>query len=623
MKLTRTARTALVAAAAVGLVGIGLGAPAEAVTKRTTVVIVESNALTSLNPSTPDTNLVTNTNIAYFTGMGFSYYDNAPKLVRNTTFGTFKIVKNTKTDFRVMYTVKPGRVWSDGTPITGVDLLLSHVLSSGAYSKAAGLGDPTNPDAVPSFYSGGYGGPYDSNIVGNPILSKDKMSVTLRYKSFQPDWEIMGPGPSPVHTLVLMAQGKSALQPLAANNAAKAAFLAAFNSKNTALLKKMGKVWSEDYNIKTVNSSTNPLLLVSNGAYLVKSAVADQSTTLVLNPKYNSGPKTNGIKTIVYKYIADGTAAAQALANKEIDIYGGQPTADAVAALKALSGVTVLGGVNSCFEHVDVRLGAGQDTADDYTGPFAASNNAAKNTKARDLRTAFLLAYPRKAIVDTLIKPINPKAVLVNSAFLLPGQPGYTTVVAKSGVSKFTAGTQADRTAKALALVKKYYPSAAAGSDSVNVKLLFGQPSNARRVAESLLVKAELAKAGFNVDVTPTSSWSGYLDDNSFDAAFFAWCPSSLAVTGTNANFQSDGSNNHIGYNNPKMDDILKSLEGYLTPAGQTAAYLAAEKLLIQDAVTLGIFQHPAVTAHNSALKNVKLAPLTPNVVWNFWEWKY
>jgi ABC-type transport system substrate-binding protein len=142
-------------------------------------------------------------------------------------------------------------------------------------------------------------------------------------------------------------------------------------------------------------------------------------------------------------------------------------------------------------------------------------------------------------------------------------------------------------------------------------------------VAESLLVKAELAKAGFNVDVTPTSSWSGYLDDNSFDAAFFAWCPSSLAVTGTNANFQSDGSNNHIGYNNPKMDDILKSLEGYLTPAGQTAAYLAAEKLLIQDAVTLGIFQHPAVTAHNSALKNVKLAPLTPNVVWNFWEWKY
>ena len=75
--------------------------------------------------------------------------------------------------------------------------------------------------------------------------------------------------------------------------------------------------------------------------------------------------------------VGDGTAAAQALANKEIDIYQGQPTADAVAQLKAISGVTVIGGTSSCFEHVDVRQGSINDT--DYTGPFAASNNATDN----------------------------------------------------------------------------------------------------------------------------------------------------------------------------------------------------------------------------------------------------
>jgi peptide/nickel transport system substrate-binding protein len=622
MKATRFVRA--IAATAVGALAIAglsaVAAPAGAAT-RSTVVLVTSNALTSLNPSTPDTNLTINADVAYMTGAGFNYYNSSANLVKNTTFGSYKIIKNTPGDFRVQYTVNKGKVWSDGTAINGVDLLLSHVLSSSAYSVKAGLGDPKDTAKAPAFNSLGYGGVYDSNVVGLPTLSADNQSVTIRYKSFQPDWEILGPGASAVHALVQLANGKTKLGSAAENTAAKAAFLAAFKSYNSTTLNKIAKVWSNSYNIKAVNSSTNPLLLVGNGAYKITSAVADQNVTLGLNPKYNSGPKTSGIKTVVFKMVGDGTAAAQALANKEIDIYQGQPTADAVAQLKAISGVTVIGGTSSCFEHVDVRQGSINDT--DYTGPFAASNNATKNAKAKDLRTAFLLAFPRQEIVDKLVKPINSKAVVVNSSFTLPGQTGYNDIVKGSGVSKFTAGTQATRTAAALALVKKHYPAAADGSKSVAIKILWGQPSNTRRAAEAALIKAELAKAGFDADTTGTSGWSAFLDDNKYDAAFFAWCPTSTSQTGTNANFQSDGGNNFIGYNNALMDSTLKSLEQKLTPAQITAKYLAAEKLLISDAVTLPIFQHPAATAVNSALKNVKPAPLSPTLVWNFWEWKY
>ena len=67
----------------------------------------------------------------------------------------------------------------------------------------------------------------------------------------------------------------------------------------------------------------------------------------------------------------------------------------------------------------------------------------------------------------------------------------------------------------------------------------------------------------------------------------------------------------------------LKKLEGKLSSADLIKTYVAADKQLITDAVTLSIFQHPAVTAYNSALKNVKPAPLTPNLVWNYWEWTY
>ena len=617
MKLNRGAKIAFAVASVTALV-LGVAAPAVAAT-RTTVVIVASNALTSLNPGTPDTNLVTNSDVAYLSGSGFTYYDNKKALIRNTTFGTFKVVKNSTTDFRVQYTVNAGRLWSDGTPINGEDLLLSHILSSNAYSIAAGLGDPADTKVVPAFNAGGYGGVYDSSIVGTPTLSADRMSVTLQFNKKIPDWELYGPGPSPVHALVLMSEGKSKLGTAAENEAARDRFVKAFQTKDTATLKKIGKVWSEDFNISSINDKTNPLLLVSNGGFLVDSAVTDQNVTLKLNPKYNSGPKTSGIETIVFKFISDGTAAAQALANKEIDVYQGQPTADAVAQLKAIKGVTVIGGVSACYEHVDLRVAPASGTTTSYNGPFAASSGQ----KGKDLRTAFLLAYPRDEIIEKLIKPINSNAVVVNSLFTLPDEAAYAKIAGPNGVTKYTGGTQEKRTATALSLVKKYYPTAKAGSGSVKVKLLWGQPSNQRRASEAALVKAALAKAGFDVNTAGTSGWSGYLDDNSYDAAFFAWCPSSVTQTGTNANFQSDGGNNFLGYNNSALDTILHSLEVKLPDSQITAKYIQAERILMADAISLAIFAHPAATAVNSELSGIKPAPLTPNLVWNYWEWHY
>jgi len=201
MKLNRISKVALVATAAAGLVA-GALVPANAAT-RSTVVIVTSNALTGLNPSVDAMNLTINGDVNYLQSFGFYYYDNSPKLVKNPTFGNYKVIS--QKPFRVQYTVNPGKVWSDGTPITAVDLLLTHVISSSSYSLGAGLGDPESQDVAPGFNSGGYGGVYDEHHVYLPTLSADKMSVTIEYDTAIPDWEINAPGPSPVHALVHMA----------------------------------------------------------------------------------------------------------------------------------------------------------------------------------------------------------------------------------------------------------------------------------------------------------------------------------------------------------------------------------------------------------------------------------
>ena len=609
MKLKHGAKAALAVAAAAALV-VGLTQPASAAT-RSTVVIIDSNAFTSLNPNHNDHNLVLNSNVAYMSGIGFNYYDDKPVLVQNKTFGSYKILS--KSPFKVKYTVNKGRVWSDGTPITGVDLLLTNVISNNQYSIDAGLGDPDSADKKPAFDSLGYSGTYNS-LITDVTLASDRMSVVIEWKKFFPDWEVYAPGVSPVHALVALAQGKTKLGTNANNVANKNKFLRAYNTQDTEMLTKIGKIWSNSYNVTEVNEKTNPLLLVANGAMQVESIVKNQRVTMKLNPRYNSGPKMSGIEKIVYVTIPDSTAAAQALANKEADFYSALATADSVALLNKIKGITLDGTPEAAWEHVELRV-SNAPGGKPYTGPFAGTTQ-----KAKDLRTAALLAWPRQEIIDKIVKPVNAKAVVMNSLEYFPTQPNYGKMIAASGFDKFTDGTQAQRTAKALALVKKYFPDAKDGSNSVKIELLYN--TSQLRADQAALVKAELAKAGFQVNLNPKANWGALLTDSAYDAAFYAWGKGALLQTGNFAEYKS--TDNNAGYENARVDEIIGELEvGNFNDDQRYARYLAIEKIMAEDAVSLPIFMWPTLTAVNSDLKNVRPAPLVPNGLWNFWEWTY
>jgi peptide/nickel transport system substrate-binding protein len=609
MKLKHGAKAALAIAAAATLV-VGLVSPASANT-RSTVVIIDSNAFTSLNPTVVGQNLVLNSNVSYMSSIGFNYYNDKPELVRNSTFGSYKILS--RSPFKVKYTVNKGRVWSDGTPITGVDLLMTHIVSSDQFSIDAGLGDPKDKVKKPAFNSGAYSRTYNTQIK-DISLAVDRMSVVLEYKAFFPDWEVYAPGVFPVHALVAIAEGKTKLGTNANNVANKNKFLRAFLAKDTDMLTKLGKVWSENYNVTEVNDKTNPLLLVANAGMQVQSIVKNQRVTMKLNPRYNSGPKMSGIETIVYVTIPDSTAAAQALANKEADFYSALATADSVAQLNKIKGITLDGSPEATYEHVELRSGAFAGEKP-YTGPFAGMSQ-----RAKDLRTAALLAWPRQEIIDKIVKPVNAKAVVMNSLEYFPSQPNYAKMIASNGFDKFTEGTQAQRTAKALALVKKYYPEAKAGSGSIKIKLLYN--TSARRASQAALVKAELANAGFDVELNPLPNWGVLLSSSDYDAAFYAWGKGSLLQTGNMAEYETGVGDS--GYSNPQVDKIIEDLQkGNYNDSERFSRYLAIEKIMAEDAVSLPIFQWPSLLAYNSDLKNVSPAPLVPNGLWNFWDWKY
>ena len=617
MKARLNARSVVALSSVLALAITGaVAVPAHAA--RSTVIIEESNTLTSLNSGTPANNITINSDIQYMTNMGLYHYDNNTNIVPNPVLGSYKITKNTPSDFEVTYKINSGRVWSDGAPITAADLLLSHVIASSAYAKKAGLPDPSG-DATPAFDSGAYTGVYDQHIVGIPAISADGMSITFKYDAQIPDYVLNGPStPFPVHALELLAAGKKSLPSVAEANAATAKFVSDVNSYNTSALKAMGAVYNTGYDLTSVDASTNPLLKVGNGAYTVDSADQNQ-VKLVLNPKYNSGPATSGITTIVMKQgIADGAASAQALANKDVDAYQGQPTADTIAQIKAIKGVTLVTPSSFAYEHIELRVAAIDGKT--YNGPFAMSGGQ----KAADMRKAFLLAYPREDIVNKLIKPINPNAEVLGSTWTLPGSPGYSDVAANNASNVYSAGTQASRTAAALKLVQKWYPSAGK-STPVKVNLLWGSPGNARRTSEAALIIAAEAKAGFAVTAPATKGWGGKLADSAYDAHFFIFdqtaIPQDAQACGT---FKTGAGSNYTGYSNKKVDDACAQLQAKALPSSTVhRLQVVAERQVNNDAFFLGIFQNPNVTAWDSSIQGIKPSPLSPTLVWNFWEWHF
>ena len=623
----KLALRAVVAVASSALVAAGLTvgaiAPAQSATKSTVTMLVPAD-ITSLNSGTSDGNTSYNAIVGSLTGMGFLYYDSDPKLVMNTKFGSMKIVKNTPKDFRIEYTVAKGQQWSDGTPIDAVDLLLSHVVQADEYSKSAGLGDTSDANTKPAFDSVSYNSTYGQNVVGLPKLSADKMSLTVRFKKPLPDWELLAPGPSPVHTLSLLADGKTKLQPLAANNAAKAKFLKDFTSKNTTRLKKIGEIWTKGYDVTTVDENTNPLLLVSNGGFIVSKFTAGASMTLVRNPKYSSGPamaKKNPIKTVVLKIIKDNTASVQALRNGDIDIYFNTlPTGNDRLTLEALPNVTVVTKTGGNYSHLDLRTDTAFGNTDVYSGPFAGNSQ-----RAKDLRRAFLLATPRQQLVDTVIKPVNKDAVPANSWLDFPGSTAYKFITEKSGANAiYNTGTQADRTAKALALVKKYYPTASAETPAVKIKFVHAQTSV--RNALAALIKAETKKAGFDVETFPQADLFGSGSNSSatYDVAMYGFGLGSLSQANGASIYKTEGGNNVFGWSDSKMDEIMLSLENdILTPKQITEKRAAADKIFIDNSWGLPLYFNPTISAWNKDLKGIDPAPLGNNITWNFWAWSY
>src|SRR5205085_1754927 len=140
---------------------------------------------------------------------------------------------------------------------------------------------------------------------------------------------------------------------------------------------------------------------LSGGPYIITDYQPDQSVTLERNPKYWGPPAT--LDKIVFRIIKDDTAAAQALKNQEVQMIVPQPDPDLLNQLNGVSGLdtTVNGGFT--FEHFDFS----------FLNPLF---------QDKAVRQAVAYCTPRQDMVDKLIKPLDPKAGLIQNRMFFPFQ---------------------------------------------------------------------------------------------------------------------------------------------------------------------------------------------------------
>lgn len=572
-------------------------APGAEIVEGTSITVAWNQPFYSANGSTSFGNATANNNINYMTYSGFNFYDNTPELQRDESFGTYEMVS--EDPLQVQYTVNEDTQWSDEVPVDAADLLLQWAALSGAFNSAgfdaAEFTDPETgeftefPEGTVFFDSGATPDSGLGLVRDTPEVNEDGRGILMSYSDFYVDWELAFGSPLPAHVIAQRALG------IEDATEAKQAVLDALQNGDTEVISQLAAEWNTGFNFTEMPSDTS--VLTANGPYQITDFVADQYITLQANENY-VGDHQPQVETITVRFITDPMAAVTALQNGDVDVIQPQATPDVRAALEGTEGITVNYGEGATYEHLDLQFDQSKNP-----GVFS----------TLEARQSFLLTVPRQEIVDRLIKPLNPEATIRNSAVFVPGANGYDESVEGSGILDMYSEVDIEQ-----ATALREQAGVAEGSE---VCLLFAS-TNPRRVSEFELIRESAAEAGWSVTDCSSPEWGGLLGSPGvYDASLFGWQSTSLGVASVGPNFETGGINNLSFYSNEEMDAVVQELNTTADEERQMELLMEIDRILVEDAFGITIFQFPEITAFSDRISGVDSSPLAPTIFWNVWDW--
>ena len=484
----------------------------------------------------------------------------------------------------VVYKIKPGAVWSDGTPIDASDFIYEWLVNSG-----------TDPNMATA-------GPVGYNDISSLVGSDGGKTVTATFSTQFPDWKSLFGPLLPAH--IAAKHGYDETMTLAQLGADVKAEKGAATPTGAVLQLE-----------NSFNYFSNTAPVVSSGPYIVSSAPSDgSSVTEVKNPKWYGSPAH--LNTMVYKYIADASQEPTALQNGEVNVIFPQPETDLVTQIKGM-GSSVKYQITAGYEneHDDFNL------ASPALGGKTEAQQEAPDKVA--LRTAMLTAVDRQAIIARTVGLFDPSSKPLNNRFYIPQQAGYT-----DDVTKFGLGSGNLSSAKSILQKAGYtgigtalkYPNGTA----VPAMTMRYTSGNAIRQTECNLFASEMKQLGITVNVETTSSLGKSLTHVAgydYDIIVFAWVATPFPNSGNYSIYVSGQGQNYENYTSAQVDTLFKAASTSFDTATVNSDLSKIDSLLSQDAVTLPLYQKDDMVAFNSDLGNVRVNSTSQLFTYNVQDW--
>ena len=227
------------------------------------------------------------------------------------------------------------------------------------------------------------------------------------------------------------------------------------------------------------------------------------------------------------------------------------------------------------------------------------------------------MCVPRQHIVDSLIKDLNPEAVVANAREVLPFQQGYDDLIGESYDGQYD---EVDIEGAKAILEEQ---------DAVGTSVRIGYNSpNPRRTDTVAAIKASCDEAGFEIEDNGTSTFfapGGEQEKGDYEVALFAWAASGQIASGANI-YQTQeggkGQQNFNGYSNPEVDEAWDRLSSTLDEEVHAEERAIIEKHLWDDLHGIPLYAHPGIAASNSNLMNVRPTSTQNQLFWNMEQWQ-
>ncbi|MGH3940077.1 MAG: ABC transporter family substrate-binding protein [Pseudonocardiaceae bacterium] len=540
------------------------------------VVFTHDAAYTSYNNKTADGANLNNTLVLNQVLTDPFFLDGTLEYLLNTD--VMESVKLTSEDPQVVtYKIKPDVRWSDGAAWDCDDFYLAWLSMSGKPVKRDAAGQPLrDAEGAEQTYF------LPASTVGVDQADAecvDDLTFVETYQTPFPDWKgnYVQRSVLPAH-IVEQQTGVADLTQLTPNSP-------------DADLQRVADFWNTRWNGFTKE------IMPGSGPYMIDSWEQNASVTLVRNPEWSGKP--GGPERIVLRNIADGSAQAQGLQNRDFSVIA--PQADPVVAerLRGLSaeGVVFAAGGGLTFEHLDPN----------FANPIF---------QDKAVRQAFAQCVDRDELVDKLVRGVDPQAQPLGSLLFTPDETDYEDFYSDKMPGD---PSQAKQTLEGAGW--------ALGPDGVYTKgdqrlsFRISHTILPRRVQTVQLIQSSCREAGMDIqDDSDPNFLDTRLSQGDYDVALYAWVGTPQKSSPASI-YQTGGGQNTQRYTNPEVDRAWDRVKTEFDESARIEALKTADRTVADDFASLPLFQVPNMWAYSDTIDSVFYQG-SDGPTWNANEWE-